>query len=108
MKSLIAKLSIAALGLSLAAMPMAASAAQVAVGVNVGGPCYGCGWHRPAPAPRPYWQHPYGWHPYGWRPAPVAYYDGYYGVAPGGFYGYYWHGGWYMHRRWSGGVWIYF
>jgi hypothetical protein len=119
MKSLFAKLSIAAIGLSLAAAPAAASAAGLAVGVNVagpgyavhagyvnpGGPCYGC---APRPwSPPPRYVHPY-WHPYGWRPGPVVHYDGYYGLAPGGFYGYYWHGGWYGHRRWANGIWIYF
>jgi hypothetical protein len=33
---------------------------------------------------------------------------GYYGWAPGGFPGYFWNGNWYHHRRWNGGVWIYF
>lgn len=37
-----------------------------------------------------------------------VYSDGYYGWAPGGFQGYFWNGNWYHHRRWSGGVWIYF
>ena len=114
MKALIAKLSVAAFGASLAAMPMSASAAQWGVGVNVGGPgyavhagyvnpggpCYGCGWHG-GPPPR-------YWHSYAWHPARVVYYDGYYGLAPGGFYGYYWHGAWYAHRRWGNGIWIYF
>jgi len=105
MKSSIAKLSVAAFGLSLAVAPLSASAAQWGIGVNVkgpgysvhagyvnpGGPCYGCG--RAA----------------GWHPAPrVVLYDGYYGWAPGGFNGYYWHGGWYAHRRWGNGFWIYF
>jgi hypothetical protein len=34
--------------------------------------------------------------------------NGYYGWAPGGFYGYYWNGGWYHSRRWHAGVWLYF
>jgi hypothetical protein len=117
MKSLVAKLSIAAFGLSLAAVPLSASAAQVGIGVsgpgysvhagyvNPGGPCYGCGrghaWGPPPPN--------YGWHPAGWRPAPPAVlYEGYYGWAPGGFYGYYSHGVWYAHRRWGNGFWLYF
>jgi hypothetical protein len=111
MKTLIAKLSLAALGLSLAAAPTAASAAPWGIGVNVGGPgysvhagyvnpggpCNGC-YHHWAPPPR------YGWHPGG-----IAYphRDGYYGWAPAGYYGYYWHGGWYQHRRWANGIWIY-
>ncbi len=103
MKTLIAKVAIAALGLSLAAAPVAASAAPWGVSVSVGGPCYGC-YHHHYWAPRPH----YYYHPYGWRPAGVAYYNGYYGWAPGGYYGYYWNGGWYHHRRWGSGVWIYF
>jgi hypothetical protein len=42
------------------------------------------------------------------RPVYRTYDNGYYGAAPGGFQGYYWNGGWYHHRRWNGGVWIYF
>jgi len=102
MKTLIAKAAVAALGLTLAFAPLAASAAPWGDSVRVGGPCYGCYHHHWAPAP-----HYYG-HPYGWRPAGFVYYNGYYGVAPGGFYGYYWNGGWYHHRRWSNGIWIYF
>lgn len=114
MKALIPKISVAAIGLSLALAPMAASAQSVGIGVNVGGPgysvhagyvnpggpCYGCTWHGAWVPP------PHYWHPY--YPARVAYYNGYYGLAPGGFYGYYWHGAWYAHRRWTNGVWIYF
>jgi hypothetical protein len=36
------------------------------------------------------------------------YVEGYFGLAPGGFQGYYSNGGWYHHRRWNGGVWLYF
>jgi len=102
MKTLLAKLSVAAFGLSLAAAPLAASAAQWGVGVNVGGPGYSvhAGYVNP---PR------YGWHPRGWAhaPAPVLY-EGYYGWAPAGYYGYYSHGHWFAHRRWGNGFWIYF
>jgi hypothetical protein len=117
MKALIAKLSLAAFGLSLATVPLAANAASVGIGVNIGGPgysvhagyvnpggpCYGCGrgWAAPPPPPR------YGWHPAGYAPAPVLY-EGYYGWAPGGYYGYYSHGRWFAHRRWGNGFWIYF
>jgi len=97
MKTLIAKLSVAICGLSLAALPLAASADQVSVGVNVGGPGYHVRARYVNPNPPRYW-----------HPARVVYYDGYYGRAPAGFYGYYWHGGWYMHRRWANGIWIYF
>lgn len=99
MKSSIAKVVVAALGLSLAAAPLAASAQSVGIGVNVRGPGYAV--HVGVPPPR------YG-HPYGWHPGPTVFYDGYYGLAPAGFYGYYWHGGWYHHRRWANGIWIYF
>jgi hypothetical protein len=46
----------------------------------------------------------------GWRGGYSAPYypEGYYGIAPGGFYGYFSNGNWFRHRRWSGGVWIYF
>jgi len=37
-----------------------------------------------------------------------TYANGYFGPAPAGFNGYYWNGGWYHHRRWNGGVWLYF
>ena len=113
MKSLIPKITIAALGLTLAAAPLAASAepyvgvrvhgSGYAARVNPGGPCYGCGrraWAPPPPA--------YAWHPNAWYPAPVVYYDGFYGWAPAGFYGWYWHGNWYAHRRFENGLWIYF
>jgi hypothetical protein len=36
------------------------------------------------------------------------YVNGYFGFAPGGFQGFFWNGGWYHHRRWNGGVWLYF
>ena len=39
---------------------------------------------------------------------PVYLVNGYYGPAPGGFDAYYWNGGWYPHRRPSGGIFIYF
>ncbi|HEV8022877.1 MAG TPA: hypothetical protein VGP41_16495 [Candidatus Lustribacter sp.] len=113
MKSFATKLLIAIFGFSLVSAPLAASAAQwgVGIGINAGGVAvrggYSNGW-RPGG-----YYHGYGYGyrpaPVAWRPAPAPYYvDGYYGLAPGGFYGYYWHGGWYAHRRWHGGVWIYF
>jgi hypothetical protein len=112
MKAFISKVLIATFGVALATAPLAASAAGVGIGVNIGGPgynvhagyvnpggpCYRCG-RPPAPPPR------YAWHRYG--PAP-AYYNGYYGWAPGGYQGYYWRGSWFAHRRWGNGVWIYF
>lgn len=39
---------------------------------------------------------------------PVYLVNGYYGPGPGGFDAYYWNGGWYPHRRLSGGIFIYF
>jgi hypothetical protein len=110
MKQFAAKLLIALFGLSLATAPLAASAAQWGVGVNVGGvrAGYHNGWGGPPP---PAWHHGYGYgHPYyGHRPYyRPAVYEGYYGAAPGGYYGYYSHGNWYHHRRWNGGVWLYF
>ncbi|MGA3036820.1 MAG: hypothetical protein ABSE64_04980 [Vulcanimicrobiaceae bacterium] len=103
MKTLLAKAAVAALGVSLAVAPVAANAAPWGVGVNVGGPGYSvhAGYVNPGGprhwAPQPRYYHPYGWHP-----------EGFYGVAPAGYYGYYWHGGWYHHRRWGNGIWIYF
>jgi hypothetical protein len=38
----------------------------------------------------------------------APYFDGYFGLAPAGWQGYYWHGNWYRHRRMSAGLWIYF
>ena len=115
MKSFISKFFIAAFGLTLATAPLAASAAQWGVGVNIGGPgysvhagyvnpggpCYNCG--RPPAPPR------YGWRHDRWAPAPgPVLYEGYYGWAPSGSNGYYSHGRWFEHRRWGHGVWLYF
>ncbi len=109
MKSFISKFVIAAFGLTLATAPLTASAAQWGVGVNVGGPGYSvhAGYGRPAAPPPPH----EGWHRYGYgygRAPAVAYHDGYYGWAPAGYYGYYWHGRWFAHRRWGNGFYIYF
>ncbi len=122
---------IAALGFTLVSAPLAASAATagyvhaggggyragVAWGGHSGGwraPAYGgyhpgygyrtgYGYYRPGYA---YYRPGYGYYrPYGY----VGFHpNGWYGVAPYGWYGYYWNGGWYHHRRWSGGIWIYF
>jgi hypothetical protein len=35
-------------------------------------------------------------------------FNGYYGISPAGYHAYYYNGGWYPHRRWRNGVWIYF
>jgi hypothetical protein len=114
MKSFISKLFIAGFGCALAVAPLTASAAPFGVGISVGGPgyavhagyggsCYRC--RRPGPPPR----YGYGWRHYGWAPAPApVVYNGYYGWAPGGYYGYYSRGRWFTHRRWGNGAWIYF
>jgi len=86
--SLATKLGLAIMALTIAATPLAASAQQWGVRIGVGNGVVvhaGNGYY-----PRRY------------------YYDGYYGWAPAGFQGYYWHGGWYHHRRWHNGIWIYF
>jgi hypothetical protein len=107
MKSFVIKLFIAIFGFSLVSAPLAASAAQwgVGIGINGGGGAVHAGYHngwRPSGYYRP--APPVAYYP---APAPV-YYEGYYGVAPGGYYGYYSHGRWFAHRRWNGGVWLYF
>ncbi len=54
MKAFVSKLSLAAFGIALAAAPLTASAAQVGIGVNIGGPGYVVhGGYRPAPPPPP-------------------------------------------------------
>jgi len=119
-------LPLAALGLTLAIAPLAANAAPTGY-VRAGGyhaawtgrPGYG--WHAPGYG---YYRPAYGYYRPGYgyyRPAfgyyrgAYAYYgprypyvNGWYGVSPLGWYGYYWNGGWYHYRRWSAGVWIYF
>jgi len=110
MKIFVARLLIAIFGFTLISAPLAASAAQWGVGVGVygGGVAvhagYSNGWRSGG-----YW-HGSGWRPgpsyRAWYPAP-AYVGGYYGPAPVG-YGYYRHGRWFAHRRWSGGAWFYF
>ena len=105
MNSFATKFLIAVFGLSLATAPIAANAAQFGVAVGFGG---GSGivvhegdrhyrhHDRPYYGPRPYY------------PAYPVYNEGYYGRAPGGFYGYYSRGHWYSHRRWNNGVYLYF
>ncbi len=98
MKSLLTRISIAAFGLTLITAPLAARADQWHDGRHDD-------WHR-APVyavHRGYWREGH-WHAYG-RP---HYVEGYYGWAPGGYYGYYHAGRWFAHRRWGGGFWIYF
>jgi hypothetical protein len=132
MKQFAAKVLVAVFGLALATAPLAANAAQWGVGIGVGGgggvairAGYHNGWHG-GPPPNAGWHGGYGYgHPvYGYgHPVygygrPVYYghpnyggpvfAEGYYGLAPAGFYGYYSHGRWFAHRRWNGGVWLYF
>jgi hypothetical protein len=126
MKSIISKIIVGAAGLMLATAPLAASAQswqghgstnrggytqrggsgyqrgssgyQRGGGYARGGGYDRGGWgggvHVNVGYSQPVYQPPYD--------------DGYYGWAPGGFQGYFWNGNWYHHRRWNGGVWIYF
>ena len=93
MKSLVNKILIGAAGLVLAAAPLAASADTWHGHDSDRG-----GYHRDDRVrferERPVYRGPFV--------------NGYFGWAPGGFQGYYWNGNWYHHRRWNGGVWIYF
>jgi hypothetical protein len=92
MNTLVKKLIVAATGLALAAAPLAASAQN---------------WHNGG-GDRGGYRDNRGGQAYS-RPVYTApYVNGYFGFAPGGFQGYYYNGGWYHHRRWSGGIWIYF
>jgi hypothetical protein len=117
MKSLIKNIVIGAAGLVLAAAPLAASAqsyhdhgsgnrggyTQRAGSEQRGSYGRGGGYAREGGGygggyAQPVYQEAY----------PSPYVNGYFGWAPGGFQGYYSNGGWYQHRRLSGGVWIYF
>jgi hypothetical protein len=112
MKNLIKNIVIGAAGLMLAAAPLAASAqswhdhgsgnrsgyTQRAGNVQRGSYGRGGGGYERGGYAQPVYRQAY----------PEAYVNGNFGWAPGGFQGYYWNGGWYQHRRWSGGVWIYF
>jgi hypothetical protein len=114
MKSFVSKLLIGLAGLALASAPLAASAQNSDAhghdnggyrsngdrgrdagrgGFVRGGNGYRVGYAQPAYQRPNYAQ---------------SYVNGYFGFAPGGFQGYFWNGGWYHHRRWNGGVWIYF
>ncbi len=106
MNTLVKKIIAGAAGLVLAAAPLAASAQSWHDG---GGDRGGYRDHRGDN----HWQAPRYRDDRGrWayqRPVYTApYVNGYFGWAPGGFQGYYYNGGWYQHRRWSGGIWIYF
>jgi hypothetical protein len=94
MNALIKNVLIGAATVAIAAAPLAASAQQWHNGQNDhrgqwhGNVHYNNGYHHPYKNNR--------WH------------EGYYGVAPGGFHGYYHNGGWYHHRRFQSGIWLYF
>lgn len=111
MKSLISKILIGAAGLALATAPLAADAQSwQGHGNDNRGGYNQRGYDRGRDG-----DHDRGrdWRGGDWRgytqpvyQAPVV--NGYFGWAPGGFQGYYSNGNWYQHRRWNGGVWIYF
>ena len=133
MKSIINKLLVGFAGLALASVPLAASA-QNADGHGHGGGAYhgstsrgqadnrggggsrgesysggrsysrGNSYSRGGTTYRVEYAQPIYEQPVYQQP----YDNGYFGLAPGGFSGYYWNGGWYHHRRWNGGVWLYF
>jgi hypothetical protein len=98
MKSFVTKALIALAALLITGAPLAAGAQP---------------WHR-GEGWRDHRRHE--WREHRWRRheyygRPVYYrrpYDGYYGVSPAGYHGYYSHGGWYPHRRWQNGVYVYF
>jgi hypothetical protein len=107
MKSLANKLLVGLAGLAIASVPLAASAqdfhghdrGSVQRNDNRGraenrGNFQRGDSHYRVSYSRPVYQQPYV--------------NGYFGYAPGGFQGYYSNGGWFHHRRWNGGVWIYF
>ncbi len=107
MNSLVTKLLVGLAGLTLASAPLAASAQNWDNGHGNHGAAAShdnrAGNHGGFQRGSANYRVSYG------RPQHQQHYaNGYYGVAPGGFSGYYWNGGWYHHRRWNGGVWIYF
>jgi hypothetical protein len=108
MKKLVTRMLIAAFGLTLATAPLAASADDWHHDGWHRAPAYGWhydDWHRDRAWHAGYW-HGGVWHGGYW--GPPRYVEGYYGWAPGGFYGYYHAGHWFAHRRWGSGFWIYF
>jgi hypothetical protein len=99
MNPLIKKLVIGAATLAIACAPLAASAQD---------------WHQNGnhgPNNHGHYQQRGNGH-YSGRPVYHPVYhrwnEGYYGLAPAGFHGYYHNGGWYHHRRYQGGIAIYF
>jgi hypothetical protein len=110
MKSLIGKIIIGAAGLALATAPLAASAQDGYGHANAsrggytqrsGGYARGGGYQRGGYGRSGGVRFNVGY-------SQPVYQEGYYGWAPGGYQGYYSNGNWYHHRRWHGGIWIYF
>jgi hypothetical protein len=105
MKPIINKLLVGLAGLAIASVPLAASAQTWHDHDRGGyrndhrGPVFNRGDFRRGDA---HYRVEYG------RPVYHPYANGYYGYGPSGFQGYYWNGGWYHHRRWHGGIWLYF
>jgi hypothetical protein len=113
MKARISKILIAVFGLSLAIAPLTASAQGYAV--RGGYVARGGAWNHGFVGDRFHAGFRGGYRA-GFA-APVrfgsvgyarTYVNGYYGAAPSGFVGFYWNGGWYPHRRWHDGIWVYF
>lgn len=100
--------------LTIASAPLAASAANWNDGHDRGGNDRGSyhvqynGGNRGGYQARGDWGHRGYAYGGGYAYAAPAYVNGYFGWAPGGFQGWYYNGGWYHHRRWNGGIWIYF
>ncbi len=94
MNSLLKKLAVGAATFAIASAPLVASAQD---------------WHHNGPHDRVVHERivQHNVH-YGHRPVYHRWNEGYYGVAPGGFRGYYHNGAWYHHRRTQAGVFIYF
>jgi hypothetical protein len=109
MKSLLTKIAIGAAGLVLAAAPLAASAQSWHGHDGNRGGYHDNDRGRDGDRGRVYDRgRDYDRGGYRRTVYQQPYVNGYFGWAPGGFQGYYSNGGWYQHRRWNGGVWIYF
>jgi hypothetical protein len=108
MKSLISKLLVGLAGLAIVSAPLAASAQDWHGGNDRGSvqrnDNHGNYQNRGGDFRRGNERYRVGYA----RPYRQPYVNGYFGFAPGGFQGYYWNGGWFHHRRWNGGVWLYF
>jgi hypothetical protein len=108
--SLLTRIAVGVAALTLAAAPLAASADDWHGGDhdrgNAGYHDRGNWGYHDRDRDRDDWRR----HDWGYaRPVyQQRYVNGYFGLAPGGFRGYFYNGGWYQHRRWNGGIWIYF